>query len=163
MHGGALKTVYAYPAEHYHYWKQAHAATAPYPWGMFGENLTISGLTESSVAVGDRLIIGGAELMVTQPRLPCYKLEMRFGRPGMIREFLESGRSGFYLSVIREGSVRTGDDVDLVPFDDERITIAAIVASGRDPAARAELMTRLSRIAGLPGRLKDRYARWEGA
>jgi len=162
VHGGVLKAVYAYPAEHYEHWMRAHGRAGSYPWGMFGENLTTCGLMEGAVAVGDRLMIGGAELMVTQPRHPCRKLEMRFGRPGMSREFLHSGRTGFYLTVIRGGTIRAGDLVEVVPAEGERITIAAIVESRRDPSARGRLMARLARMAGLPGRLREHYARKEG-
>src|SRR6185295_12623664 len=95
VHGGADKAVYAYPAEHYELWRR-ELPDLDLPWGAFGENLTTSGLDEDSVCLGDRFRIGGAELVVTQPRLPCYKLEVRFGRDGMVRRFLESRRTGFY-------------------------------------------------------------------
>jgi len=100
VHGGAEKAVYAYPAEHYEYWRKT-LPEAPFSWGKFGENLTTEGLGEDSLCIGDRLRVGSAILMVTQPRMPCYKLALRFDRDDMIKLFLTSQRSGFYFSVRR--------------------------------------------------------------
>src|SRR5258705_2995471 len=102
VHGGAEKAVYAYPAEHYEYWRKK-LPEVPFSWGKFGENLTTEGLTEDTLCIGDRLKVGSAILMVTQPRMPCYKLALRFDRDDMIKRFLTSQRSGFYFSVIEEG------------------------------------------------------------
>ncbi len=94
VHGGPLKAVYAYPSEHYDYWR-AELPEMELPWGMFGENLTTEGLSEETVKIGDRFRIGEAELTVTQPRLPCHKLGIKFKRTDIIRRFLASGRTGF--------------------------------------------------------------------
>jgi MOSC domain-containing protein YiiM len=110
VHGGPDKAVYAYPAEHYAFWR-AELPDADLPWGAFGENLTTEGLLEDAVRVGDRIRVGTVELMVTQPRLPCYKLGVRFGRDDMVKRFLAAGRSGFYLAVLSEGEVGTGDPI----------------------------------------------------
>jgi len=110
VHGGERKAVYAYPSEHYPPW-EVELGTGPLPWGAFGENLTVSGLLETVVRIGDRLGIGTAILEVTQPRLPCGKLALRCDRPDMPRLFLRSGRSGFYLSVVREGEIGAGDGI----------------------------------------------------
>ena len=91
VHGGPSKAVYAYPSEHYEYWKQ-ELPEMELPWGVFGENLTISGLTESELNVGDKFQAGTAVIMVTEPRMPCYKLGIRFGRSDIIKRFLASGR-----------------------------------------------------------------------
>jgi MOSC domain-containing protein YiiM len=99
VHGGVEKAVYAYPAEHYDYWRNELPGVS-FPLGKFGENLTTDGLREDSLCIGDRLRIGSGVLMVTQPRIPCYKLALRFDRDDMITRFLKSGRSGFYFSVI---------------------------------------------------------------
>jgi len=107
VHGGSEKAVYAYPAEHYDYWRN-ELPQAPLPWGSFGENLTTDGVHEDTVYIGDQLRIGSAILMVTQPRMPCYKLQIRFDSEDMIRRFLMSMRSGFYLSVIATGQVSAG-------------------------------------------------------
>lgn len=121
VHGGPYKAVYAYPSEHYDYWRQELPHT-DLPWGMFGENFTTEGLTEE-LHVGDRLRIGSAIVMVRQPRMPCYKLAAKFQRDDMIERFLHSGRSGLYFSVEQEGEVGEGDSFELVSQDREGITI----------------------------------------
>lgn len=125
VHGGPDKAVYAYPAEHYDYWRR-ELAGADLPWGMFGENFTSEGLFEDEVRVGDRFRIGSAELVVTQPRLPCYKLGVKFGDMGMVKRFLASRRTGFYLSVAREGEVGAGDAIELLARDAAAVTVAAV-------------------------------------
>jgi MOSC domain-containing protein YiiM len=102
VHGGVTKAVYAYPSEHYNYWR-AELPEMALPPGMFGENLTVEGLDEASVNIGDRFRLGDAEVTVTEPRMPCYKLGIKFGRTDILRRFLASGRTGFYFSVQREG------------------------------------------------------------
>jgi MOSC domain-containing protein YiiM len=109
-HGGPLRAIYMYPSEHYSYW-QTELPGTDLPWGALGENLTIEGLLEHDVRVGDRLQVGSAELVVTRPRKPCYKLAIRLGRRDMAARFRASGRSGFYLSVAREGQLRAGDAI----------------------------------------------------
>ncbi len=109
-HGGPLKAVYAYPSEHYAFWRKELPGTG-LPWGAFGENLTTAGLSEHDVHVGDRFGIGTTVLAATKPRFPCYKLGIRFGREDIIPRFLASGRTGFYLQVLQEGVLRTGDPV----------------------------------------------------
>src|SRR5262245_58207652 len=93
VHGGPMKAVYAYPVEHYDYWR-GELPDMTLPFGMFGENLTIDGLVENAVNIGDRFRIGSAELMATGPRLPCYKLGIKFGRDDMVKRFAASGRTG---------------------------------------------------------------------
>ena len=105
VHGGWEKAVYAYPAEHYDYWREQLSGSL-LSWGAFGENLTTAGLREDEQCIGDLLRVGSAVLQITQPRMPCYKLELRFNRDDMIKRFLVSGRSGFYLSVIEPGMSR---------------------------------------------------------
>lgn len=126
VHGGEDKAVYAYPAEHYEYWRQ-ELPDVPLPWGIFGENLTTNGLRESSVHVGDQFSIGSAEFVVTQPRMPCYKLGIRFQSDDMVKRFLASGRSGFYFAVSREGEIRAGDRIKPIARDDNRLSISEIV------------------------------------
>jgi len=116
-HGGRLRAVYMYPSEHYAYWK-AELPGTELPWGAFGENLTSEGLLEDDVLVGDLLRVGSAELVVTRPRRPCYKLGIRLGRGDIAARFRSSGRSGFYLSVAREGELRAGDAIARVTRGD---------------------------------------------
>ncbi len=121
VHGGAAKAVYCYPAEHYAFWRRQLGEDVP--WGAFGENLTTTGLDEDTLHIGDVLRIGEAELIVTQPRLPCFKLGVRFGRPDMVRRFLASRRTGFYCAVVREGLVAAGDPITLIACDLGRVRV----------------------------------------
>ena len=125
VHGGEHKAVYAYPIENYEYWRH-ELPGIELPFGVFGENLTVEGLTEPSVNIGDRFRVGDAELVVTQPRFPCYKLGIKFGRDDMPERFLASGRTGFYFSVVREGTVIAGDDISLVAKGGGRLTVPDI-------------------------------------
>lgn len=113
VHGGRNKAVYVYPSEHYPAWR-AELPDADLSWGAFGENFTVDGLLESAVCIGDRLLCGTAEFVVTQPRQPCYKLGVRFDRLDMVKRFHRSGRCGFYLAVVREGAVAAGDPLTLI-------------------------------------------------
>jgi len=126
VHGGADKAVYVYPKEHYEYWRQK-LPNMKLPWGMFGENFTTEGLLEDAVRIGDRFRIGTAEMKVTQPRLPCYKLGIKFGRADMVKRFLASGRTGFYLAVLREGLVGAGDTIELIGRNANNATVAEII------------------------------------
>src|SRR5256712_12217225 len=116
VHGGEHKAVYCYPVEHYAYWKK-ELPGRDLPVAIFGENFTIEGLVEDSVHLGDRFSIGSAEVIVTQPRLPCYKLGVRFQADDMVKRFLASARTGFYLAVTREGEVGSGDEIKPLPRD----------------------------------------------
>jgi len=110
VHGGHDKAVYAYPSEFYALWRTERPELA-FPWGQFGENLTTEGFRDEDVSVGDRFRVGTAELIVTQPRLPCFKLGIKMGRDDFVTEFLQRGLFGFYLAVAREGHVEVGDPI----------------------------------------------------
>ncbi len=114
--------MYAYPSEHYPLW-QAGFLDMRLPYGMFGENFTTEGLDESSVYIGDQFRIGSAVIEVTQPRTPCYKLGLRFGRPDMPKRFHVSGRCGFYLAVLREGEVGAGDMWEQIARNDQQLSV----------------------------------------
>jgi MOSC domain-containing protein YiiM len=122
VHGGRDKAVYVYPSEHYPYWKK-ELPGLELPWGSFGENLTTSGLLEKTVCIGDRFTIGTAEVVVTQPRLPCFKLNLKFDRDDMVKRFLASHFTGFYLRVLREGEVGAGDEIIPVHQDENRVSV----------------------------------------
>jgi len=122
VHGGPNKAVYAYPSEPYSFWNK-ELPGVELPWGAFGENLTTSGLLETDVCIGDRFSIGGAEVVVTQPRLPCFKLNLKFGRDDMVKRFLASRRTGFYLRVLREGEVGAGDEIVRVHSNEQRVSV----------------------------------------
>lgn len=149
VHGGVSKAVYAYPVEHYEFWKKELPHT-DLPYGMFGENLTTEGLLEDAVHVGDRFRMGEAELMVTEPRLPCYKLGIKFGRSDIIRKFLQSRRTGFYFAVLKEGEVKAGALIELLSRDENRISISDIVrlyAFEKDDLAMLRRVVRLEALS----------------
>jgi MOSC domain-containing protein YiiM len=157
VHGGAAKAVYAYPLEHYAFWREQLGQELPL--GAFGENLTVAGLPlEDEVAVGDRFRIRTAELVVTQPRVPCYKLGLRFGREDMVKRFLASGRTGYYLAVEVEGDVGAGDRVEMLARHPARIPVAEITrvyASDRDDLA---IIERLVALGALPQDWRSYFA-----
>jgi MOSC domain-containing protein YiiM len=125
VHGGPYKAVYAYPSEHYEFW-QKEFPEMELPWGQFGENLTTEGLNEKNAHIGDVLRIGHATVQVTQPRVPCFKLAATFQRDDILKRFLQSGRSGFYLSVIEEGLVAAGDEIEQIQEDTNGIAVSDI-------------------------------------
>src|SRR5438445_7649766 len=125
VHGGEYKAVYCYPVEHYEYWKK-ELPGRELPMGMFGENFTVHGLLEGEVHLGDRFAVGSAEVVVTQPRLPCYKLGVRFGSDDMVKRFLVSGRTGFYVAVTREGKVGARDEIKVIARDANAVPVSEI-------------------------------------
>ena len=162
VHGGADKAVYLYPGEHYPYWRH-QLPGSELPWGAFGENFTTEGLSEADVNIGDRFRIGSAEFLVTQPRMPCFKLGIRFGRPEILKHFLQSGRTGFYLSVVREGEVAAGDSIHLVARDGNAVTVADIVNLYTADSENQELLHRATELSALPESWRDylRKRLWE--
>src|SRR6202166_2318655 len=125
VHGGEHKAVYCYPLVHYDYWRR-ELPGQELPMGVFGENFTTDGLLEDSVHLGDRLSVGSAEVVVTQPRLPCYKLGVRFGSDDMVKRFLASGRTGFYVAVLREGEVGAGDEMKVMAREPNAVAVSEI-------------------------------------
>ncbi len=156
VHGGLDKAVYVYPFEHYDYWRSELPDTELTP-GIFGENFTVTGFKEEEINIGDRFQIGNVELMVTQPRLPCYKLGIRFGRPDMVKRFLASRRTGFYFRVLQEGEVVAGDTLERVSRDENNITVADITQlytrEKNDPA----LLHRATQLEALPASWRDYF------
>lgn len=158
VHGGRHKAVYVYPREHYEYWRSVWPAV-PLDWASFGENLTITGLLEGDVRIGDRLRIGSAEFAVAQPRFPCFKLGIRLGRDDVIKPFLASGRSGFYLSVVREGELSAGDPIELDPQTDHDVTITDVTEAYATAGEDQNLLQRILEVPTLPARLRDHFVR----
>jgi MOSC domain-containing protein YiiM len=156
VHGGAEKAVYAYPAEHYDFWGRELPDTE-LPWGALGENFTTEGLTEDEVCIGDRYRVGSVELVVTQPRMPCYKLAIRFGRSDIVKRFLQSRRSGFYLAVEREGEVSAGDPIERFARDERQLTVADVVALYAADSANQPLLQNASDHPSLPASWRDYF------
>ena len=162
VHGGVDKAVYVYPSEHYEYWR-AELPGFELPWGAFGENLTTTGLFEDQVQIGDRLRIGSAEFVVTQPRMPCFKLGIRFGRADMVKRFMKSERSGFYLAVTREGQVTAGDAIEYLSHDEHGVRVRDIVALYGSDADNQEMLRRVTDLPALPESWRDYFRKrlWE--
>jgi MOSC domain-containing protein YiiM len=157
VHGGRDKAVYAYPSEHYDFWRQEFPEME-LPWGMFGENFTTEGLLEDATFIGDHFRIGEALVAVTQPRMPCFKLAIRFGRDDIVKRFLSSGRSGIYFSVLEQGLVDTGDTIERVREDEDRVSVADInrvYVHGREDVT---LLRRAANLEKLPPGLRDHFA-----
>ena len=152
VHGGEYKAVYCYPVEHYAYWKK-ELPGRELPMGMFGENLTTEGMLENDVHLGDRFAIGSAEVIVTQPRLPCYKLGIRFGADDMVKRFLASGRTGFYLAVTREGEVGAGDEISLIAREPNAVPVSEITrlyVAKRFAPEDLDSLRRVMKVDALP-------------
>jgi MOSC domain-containing protein YiiM len=149
VHGGPEKAVYAYPSEHYEYWRRELPGT-DLGWGTFGENFTTEGLLEPDITIGDRIRVGSAEFLVTQPRMPCFKLGIRFGRDDMVKRFLRSGRPGFYLAVVREGEVARGDSIEFVGRDEHGVTVADIASLYARDRDNEDLLRRAVDVPALP-------------
>jgi MOSC domain-containing protein YiiM len=168
VHGGEHKAVYCYPSEHYGYWK-AELPGRELPMAVFGENFTTEGLLEDSVHLGDRFGVGSAEFVVTQPRLPCYKLGIRFQDDGMVKRFLASGRTGFYFAVMREGEVGAGDEIKVLARDPNAVAISEITrlyVAKRYAEEDLTSVRRALRVAELPegwkGYFRERLQRMNG-
>jgi len=151
VHGGIDKAIYSYPIEHYDYWRKQFP-DMDLTWGMFGENFTTEGLLEDVVNVGDQFEIGSAKLVATQPRMPCYKLGVRFGRMDIIRRFMTSGRPGIYFKILKEGEVKTGDKIKNIKRDKNNVTVKDIVSLyiSKNHMDIIEMMRRAIKIRDLP-------------
>jgi len=158
VHGGTNKAVYGYPSEHYPYWRK-QLPKMEMSYGVFGENLTTEGVSEDSLHIGDVVRVGSAVLKVVQPRQPCYKLQVRFGRDDIIQRFLLSGRSGFYFSIVEEGLVQAGSPVEVVSRDENKVTVADIHRLYLGVEADPELLQRALRVAALPEGLRGSLLR----
>jgi MOSC domain-containing protein YiiM len=159
VHGGPAKAVYAYPSEHYPLWK-SELSEMLLPWGMFGENLTTEGMIEDEIHIGDKFQIGEAVLMVTQPRIPCYKLALKFQRDDMLKRMLTNGRSGFYFAVVQQGALQAGDAIQKIHEGPERISVTDVNTLYRDGGKDANLLKRAANLEALPESWRD-YLREE--
>lgn len=159
VHGGEYKAVYCYPVEHYEYWK-GKLPGRDLPLAIFGENFTVEGMLEDDVQIGDRFAVGTAEVIVTQPRLPCYKLGVRFQADDLVKLFFESRRTGFYVAVMREGEVGAGDAITRLARGPEDISVADITrlyAERRFSAGDVAVLRRAMKAAALPESWKEYF------
>jgi len=159
VHGGPYKAVYAYASEHFPYWA-AELPEMELPWGAFGENLTLSGLTEETAFIGDQFRVGSAVLQITQPRMPCFKLGIRFQRSDMVKRFWRSGYAGIYFAITEEGALETGDELELVHRDAGGVSLADVVRLYKGQTDDEQLFERMLR-APLRGSWKQEIReRW---
>lgn len=157
VHGGEDKAVYVYPSEHYTYWREK-LPDIDFTWGNFGENFTVEGMKEDYICIGDQFCIGNAIVMVTQPRLPCYKLGIRFNRPDMVKLFLSSRRTGFYLSVVKEGMVNRGDKITDLHRSTHGVTVSDITRLYAFDRDATESMERILEVEALPESWREYFA-----
>jgi MOSC domain-containing protein YiiM len=160
VHGGPSKAIYVYPSEHYGFWRQ-ELPGMDLPWGMFGENFTTERLLEEQVNIGDRFRVGSADVMVTEPRLPCFKLGVKFGREDIVKRFLQSGRTGFYVAVLREGEVGAGDKIERIGRDRNNISVPDITrlyVTKNYSRADLEMLSRAAVLEALPESWRSYFA-----
>jgi MOSC domain-containing protein YiiM len=156
VHGGPSKAVYAYPSEHYDYWKH-ELPEMKLPWGMFGENFTTVGLFESELNIGDKFRVGSAVVMVTEPRMPCYKLGIKFHRSDIVKRFLASERTGFYFAVLQEGEVGIGDQIELIESGERSVRVSDITQLYTREKHNVGLLRRAIAVEALPESWKSYF------
>lgn len=156
VHGGPSKAVYVYPADYYAFWREQYPEL-DLPWGMFGENLTIWGVRDDAVHIGDQLQVGSAHLLVTEPRMPCYKLALKFGRDDVLKRFFRNGFSGFYCAVLQEGEVAAGDPVSLLHRDEHAVRVLDIVGLEREDYYDVDLLRRAVAVDALHQDWRERF------
>lgn len=157
VHGGPTKAVYVYPSEHYAYWRRELPAIE-LAWGSFGENFTTDGLDEESVGIGDEFRVGSARVVVTEPRMPCFKLGIRFDRADMVKRFLKSQRPGFYLGVVDEGEVQAGDELELLAKHPAGLTVADVTRLYTTDQANIGLLKKAISVTALPESWRGYFA-----
>jgi MOSC domain-containing protein YiiM len=153
VHGGAHKAAYVYPSEHYAFWR-GELPGVELPWGMFGENFSTAGLLED-VQIGDRFQIGSAKVIVSEPRVPCYKLSLKFGRADMVKRFLASGRTGFYVMVEKEGVVQAGDEIELIARAENSVSVTDVTRLYASKQPDPAILRRAVDLAALSDAWRD--------
>jgi MOSC domain-containing protein YiiM len=155
-HGGPRKAAYAFPSENYGYWRE-QLPGVDLPWGAFGENFTTEGLDEEAVSIGDRFRIGSAVVVITQPRIPCYKLGIRLGQDDIVARFLATAHTGFYLAVMEEGEVRAGDAIERLGTQPASLTVADIARLYAEASSDPDLLRRAAPLTLLPAKWRMRF------
>ena len=156
LHGGIYKAICVYPSEHYDLWKE-ELGNPGLSFGDFGENLTTAGLMEGDICLGDRLRIGSVEMVVTQPREPCITLNARLDTKDLSARIRKSGRSGFYCSVEREGTIENGDSIEYISRDENKVSVSDFNRIINGETEVADIIFRASKIDALPPRLKGQF------
>ena len=149
VHGGPTKAVYAYPTRHYDYWR-GELGDSELAWGSFGENFTVDGIDEETVYIGDEFRVGSTSLVVTEPRMPCFKLGIRFNRADMVKRFLSSQRTGFYLAVVEEGLVQAGDHLERTAQHPDGLSVADVTRLYTTERTNEALLRKAITVTVLP-------------
>ena len=149
VHGGSTKAVYVYPTQHYNYWR-AELPEVAFRWGYFGENFSVEGMDEGSIHIGDKFSVGTARVVVTEPRMPCIKLSVRFGRADMPKRFLQSQRTGFYFGVVEEGQVQAGDALKRFSKHPDGLTVAEVTSLYTTERDNIALLKKAISVTALP-------------
>lgn len=158
VHGGPDKAVYAYPAEHYSYWKTARPDLVFEP-GIFGENLSVHGLNEDEACIGDRFKIGTAIFGITSPRMPCFKLGIKMKDPKFIKHFMQAQRTGFYFKVVQEGVVKSENPIEKIKSDPQQLTVNEIVRLYTTDKENQALLQKAVNTSSLPQDWRDFFAK----
>ena len=154
VHGGPEKAIYAYPAARYAIWAAAFPDLAGrFVAGCMGENLTVEGMTEDDLCVGDVHAIGGARLQVCQPRQPCFKLALALGEPRLVKHMVRTGHSGWYYRVVQEGPIAPGDVPTLTERPNPDFGFARLVTIINRGGATVPELRRLAAMPGLASRI----------
>jgi MOSC domain-containing protein YiiM len=156
VHGGPTKAVYVYPSQHYDYWRNELDDSA-LAWGSFGENFTVDGTDEETVCVGDEFQVGSARVVVTEPRMPCFKLGIRFDRADMVKVFLKARRTGFYFGVVQEGTVQAGDHLERITQHPDELSIAEVTRLYTIEKTNEALLRKAMSVTALPKSWRDLF------
>jgi MOSC domain-containing protein YiiM len=156
VHGGERKAVYAYGLDAYDWWKN-RLPNENLPPGSFGENLSFSQLLESSICIGDSYHLGEAELQVTEPRFPCFKLGIKFQDMGILKTFIESGRSGVYFAVTKEGKISSGNQLELIARPKATVSIQEFYSAFNEKCHDPDLLGRILKVESLTPKWRSRF------
>lgn len=156
VHGGPTKAVYVYPAQHYDFWR-GELEDQELTWGGFGENLTVEGVVEETVCIGDEFRVGNARVVVTEPRMPCFKLAIRFDRADMVKRFLKSQRTGFYLGLLEEGEIQAGDHLERVVEHSDGLRVADVTRLYTTEKENQALLRKAISVDALPASWRDHF------
>ncbi len=159
VHGGALKAAYLFSEDHYPFWKTQYPSL-DWDFGMFGENLTISGLDETQLFIGSMYTLGEATVRITTPREPCFKLGLRFKDQGIIAAFVKHRRPGTYVQVLQPGLVREGDSMELVDLPEKKVSIAAFYTMWYAPEKDRKLILEVLNLPGISEQKQKQLQKW---
>lgn len=158
-HGGEFKACYLFSAEAYPYWKKKYPHLE-WDWGMFGENLTVEGLNEAQLNIGDVYQLGTALIEITQPREPCYKLGIKFGTQNVLKEFINYPHPGTYIKILEEGKVKVGDTFKLHKNSEYKVTTAQMYTQLFAKEKDEKIIKNLINNTALPQKKRAKMAQW---